>query len=314
MKISQLYPHYTVINSEKKHELFFLTNHPLDYIQKRKAPLLVFNYGLVCNIHHWIDQLPYFHEKGYHLLFHDYRGHFNSEWPSPLPMTAEELSFPNLACDIQHLLELFPQRDVFMIGHSMGVNVTLHYALRFPKQLKGMILIAGTVEKPHQIMFDGQLMELIFPLSESINKLFPQFFHFLWKFLPEVSIVQHGIMKGGFNPNQVEIEFVRDYLKKITHLSPEIFFSLMTNMYNDNMKTSLPLIKTPALIIAGDGDKVIPLHTQYDLRDRLPQSELYVVSEGSHVPQVDFGEQINERIERFIQKTLSLNKHSLIVK
>jgi pimeloyl-ACP methyl ester carboxylesterase len=168
-----------------------------------------------------------------------------------------------------------------------------------------MILIAGTVERPHQIMFDGRWMEYIFPITESIFERYPRIFEFLWKVLPRVPLIQLGIMHGGFNPTQVEQSFVNNYLKKITHLSPRLFFSLMENMYHDSIRSHLPKMMIPTLLVAGDADKIIPLHTQYHLLQQLSHAELYIVKDGSHVPQVDFPQQVNERMYSFLKKIAS---------
>ena len=59
-------------------------------------------------------------------------------------------------------------------------------------------------------------------------------------------------------------------------------------------------IKTPCLLIGGNRDKVIPNFQQRLLNEKLENSEMYIVHEGSHVPQVDFPKMVNERIEYFL--------------
>ena len=58
-------------------------------------------------------------------------------------------------------------------------------------------------------------------------------------------------------------------------------------------------------VIGGDKDKVIPNYLQEILQTRLRNSKLYIVKNGSHVPQVDFPKNINERINLFIQSLIS---------
>ena len=48
-----------------------------------------------------------------------------------------ELGFNNQ--DLNELLTHLEANNVVLAGHSMGVNVTLEYAHRFPSKLKGMI-------------------------------------------------------------------------------------------------------------------------------------------------------------------------------
>ena len=53
--------------------------------------------------------------------------------------------------------------------------------------------------------------------------------------------------------------------------------------------------------MGGDKDSVIPYYLQETLESELPNSELYMIKDGSHVPQVDFPESTNERILVFVQ-------------
>jgi pimeloyl-ACP methyl ester carboxylesterase len=61
-------------------------------------------------------------------------------------------------------------------------------------------------------------------------------------------------------------------------------------------------MKIPALVIGGQKDNVIPNHLQRTLASLLPNSETYFFVSGSHVPQADFPDMINERIDLFLAK------------
>ena len=64
---------------------------------------------------------------------------------------------------------------------------------------------------------------------------------------------------------------------------------------------NLSTISTKCLIIGGDCDKVIPNYNQRILHEKIKNSELFILKNGSHVPQIDFPKLVNERIELFIQ-------------
>ncbi len=91
------------------------------------------------------------------------------------------------------------------------------------------------------------------------------------------------------------------YVKTIGELGSELFFHLLDEMKKHDIITNLQAIKTPALVITGDRDNVVPSALQGILLDNLPQAELYIVRNGSHVPQMDFPDMINERINFFFR-------------
>ena len=89
-------------------------------------------------------------------------------------------------------------------------------------------------------------------------------------------------------------------MKKISELPQDILLHLLSEMKNHNIINDLESINTPALIMGGDRDKVIPNYLQIILYEKLPNAQLYIIKEGSHVPQVDFPETTNERCLQFL--------------
>ena len=88
--------------------------------------------------------------------------------------------------------------------------------------------------------------------------------------------------------------------EKIAELSPELFLQLFEEMSRHEILPHLSKIQTPTLVIGGDKDMVIPCYLQKMLAQEMENSELYIVFEGSHVPQVDFPDIINKRVSHFL--------------
>ena len=76
-------------------------------------------------------------------------------------------------------------------------------------------------------------------------------------------------------------------------------------MTKQNITANLEKMKMPSLVIGGFKDNVIPNHLQRALASLLPKSETYFLKDGSHVPQADFPDMINERIELFVSQHFS---------
>lgn len=266
----------------------------------RKAPYIVFNYGLVCNIAHYQYQVPYFDQLGFNILYHDYRFHFKSSSTDSI----DDLSFENISTDMHELLGHLNIKEAFHIGHSMGVNTTLEYAYRYPREVLGMVLISGTVLPPQDVLFDTNLMEIIQPLLETLLQKYPTLYKSIWTTGHKNPLATNLVHRGGFNTKKVAIDFVEYYIKKIGELKPEVFFQLLKEMKNHEIISQLEHIKTPALVMGGDHDQVIPNFLQNILNDNLKNSTLYIIKDGSHVPQADFPETVNQRIELFINKNL----------
>lgn len=286
--------------TEDHEQIFYLKNFS-EFDPTRKT--LVFNYGLVCSNHHWKYQVEYFDQRGYQILMHDYRGHFQSSGKHDV----KKITFPQMAKDIKNLCDFLGIDKAVMLGHSMGVNITLQLAKDYPDFVQGMILISGTFMAVNDIMFDTNVMEFITPFCVAGLQKYPEVVRKIWSSSGMNPLVRNLIHTTGFNKAKVSKEFIEIYLNRVGQLGPEVFFQLFDEMTKQNISASLERMKIPSLVIGGLKDNVIPNHLQRTLANLLPQSETYFFVNGSHVPQVDFPELINERVDLFLnQKCLAI--------
>lgn len=265
-------------------------------------PVLVFNYGLVCSNHHWKFQTEFFDRIGYQILIHDYRGHFQSTGSA----TIEKLTFTQMSKDVYDLCAFLKIKKAVMLGHSMGVNICLQVAKDYPDFVSSMVLISGTFMPVKDVMFDSNLMEFIMPLAIAGKQKFPQAFDKIWASGGMNPVVRKLIHMAGFNDKKVSKEFVEIYLNRVGQLGLDVFLQLFKEMENQNITSNLDRMQIPTLIIGGHNDGVIPNHLQRTLATLLPQSETYFVKEGSHVPQADYPDMINERVQLFIDQHIKL--------
>jgi non-heme chloroperoxidase len=277
-------------------QIYFCSNFHLKQTPFEK-PCLIFSNGLACSWDHWKYQLPYFHRLGFPILIYDYRNHFKSFGPLDL----KKITFDQLAMDLKNLMDHLKIPSGIFIGHSMGVTVSLVFYSLYPEMVKKLVLISGTIISPLKTMLNPTLMEKLFPLIKKLSHKHPYVTQLIWDLSPDISIWQGFIHQSGFNSEQTSIDEVSNYLKKIRQLTPEIFFHLFDLMNKENLKKELDHILAETLVISGENDLVIPNHIQEKLLIKIPNHYFFLVKDGSHVPQLDFPNEINERILTFIQ-------------
>ena len=266
-----------------------------------KKPILVFNYGLVCSNHHWKFQTEYFDQKGYQILIHDYRGHFQSTGAHDV----KKITFPQMAQDVADLCAFLGITKAIMLGHSMGVNICLQLAKDHPELVSSMVLISGTFINVKDVMFDSNLMEFIAPIASAGLEKYPEIFKKIWSTGGMNPVVRELIHRSGFNYGKVSKEFIEIYLNRVGQLGADVFFQLFNEMTKQNITGSLERMTMPSLVMGGHNDNVIPNHMQRTLASLLPNSETYFLKDGSHVPQADYPQMVNERIELFVEQTLN---------
>lgn len=278
-------------------QIFYSTNFQIgDEIEHENV--IMFNYGLVCSNFHWKEQIPFFSEKGYKVLTHDYRGHYQSSGAQNIG----SVTFENITNDMHAICQKLNIKSVILIGHSMGVNVSLEFTRKFPQLVKKLVLISGTVLPVDNIMFNTNAMDYIRPTLTKLSKKFPQTFKSFWKYGGWNPIARKIVLQGGFNPEQVSDEFIEIYMNKLGQLGPELFFQLLDQMQRHHILAHISNINARTLVIGGDSDKVIPNYLQKLLHKNLQNSEIYIIKNGSHVPQIDFPVFINERVSYFLKQ------------
>ena len=299
--------HPAYFYTSDKVRIFYNTNFKQEDFDPKKT-LLIFNYGLVCSNYHWKFQLPFFERNNFQILIHDYRGHFSSSKKDDY----RDVSFYNITRDLFEIVFSMSKKaltkNIILIGHSMGVNISIEFARRYPDFVRGMVLISGTPYSPKDVMFNSNLSHFLFKFLRIVRDKFPNGIKTFWESSYLNPLARWIIYDGGFNKSFTDKKFVETYMKRIGELDVDLFIHLMNEMHFHEGISHFSNINSPTLIIGGDKDKLVPNYLQKIYSLNLRESEFYLVKEGSHVPQVDFPESINERIFNFIKKRCLLQE------
>ncbi len=269
----------------------FKNSHELD------VPVLVFNYGLVCSHQHWAEQILFFHQKGFPILIHDYRGHHESEGRDDI----SKITLTQLCFDLKELLDFLQVSEIAMLGHSMGVNLCLEFAILYPEKVKCCVLVCGTAIDPTHLMFKSYLHKLALPPLEKIVSGQPNLANKIFEKITINPIVQKLIHHQGFNTQHTPKGFIKTYTEKLASLGPSVFLQMLNEMRIQKISAQIHQVKCPCLIIAGGEDKVIPVQWQELLHQQITNSQYHLIEQGSHVPQIDFPDEVSNLILDFFR-------------
>jgi non-heme chloroperoxidase len=267
----------------------------LFYSIEGKGKPLVFCYGLICSSLHWTYQIEHF-QNTHQVIWFDYRGHQNSEVPKNL----NSMTLENISRDLGIVLDELNIQDAVFLGHSMGVNVVLEFYRQQSKRVAGMVLANGTAQRPLETIFRHNASQSIFEILKKIYRKSPDLVSFLWKSQRGNPFVRTLVALGGFNPNLTPRADIELYIDQVVDMDPSILVQLIENYSAFDATAWMHTVDVPSLIIAGEGDKIIPLEQQELMHQLLPQSQLEVIRHGSHCPQMDLPDLVNLKIEKFL--------------
>lgn len=256
---------------------------------------IVFIHGLGSYLKFWRYQLDDFAKKGYRVIAIDMVGYGKSSKPASFPYTMEAMGDV-----VRELLKQIEITNPVMVGHSMGGQIASSYAIRYPGEVKAIVLTApagfetfSTREKSWfksvmSVEFIKSAGEAGIWASVRRNNFYRWEDDYRWLIEERVRLVgsksfeQYAYAQVKSVHGLLETNFVRASLEKIT---------------------------VPTLIIHGDQDRLIPnpfLHggESHDLMAaasaRIAKSKLTTLTDCGHILQIDCHDEYNREVERWI--------------
>jgi len=224
----------------------------------------------------------------------DRPGHGRSERPKHIDATVE------VQARLLHeaLKQLHVERPPIVVGHSWGGALALVYAINYPKDVAGVVLVAPAVyESQEGVSFLTRLPAV--PIVGDVVKsvLTPLF---------GASIVRKELKKA-FSPDPVPKNYLRSVLFEWTRPKKVKAYSLDEASLNASLKgvsARYSEISVPVSILAGDSDLIVSEKEQAErLHQALPKSHLVILPKTGHQIPLTRSQAVLDEIER-VQKTV----------
>jgi pimeloyl-ACP methyl ester carboxylesterase len=182
---------------------------------------------------------------------------------------------------ISQLSEKHPEfkQPIFLLGHSFGGRISVKIAARNTISLKGLILCNAAGLKS-----DTNLkLSILSDLAKSSSR-----------FLDRLHL---GRVKGLMRDFYYHLLRQSDYLK-VPHSMRDTFRKVI----EEDLSHCLSSIKQPTLIVWGSEDHIVPIKQAYRFYHEINNSELKVIPNVGHSPQLEKPDELAEIIIKFIQK------------
>ena len=166
-------------------------------------------------------------------------------------------------------------KDVVLCGHSMGGAISQLYALRYPEELKGIILV-GTGAR---------------------LRVAPKY----------LKICEDGIKDAaGWLENRkeeysaIEPDVQQSLLRRAIEVGPAIELNDLLCCDKFDVMDSVQEIRLPAQVICGSEDVMTPVkYTDY-LTNKIQESQRAVLAGATHFVQLELYREVNETIEHYL--------------
>jgi pimeloyl-ACP methyl ester carboxylesterase len=180
-----------------------------------------------------------------------------------------------------------------MVGHSWGGALALVYAITYPKEVAGLVLVAPAVYESQDAGSLVTNLPAVPVIGDAANAVLTPLFG--------ASIVRSELKKA-FSPDPVPEGYQRSVLSEWTKPDKVKAYSLDDALLNDCLKKfspRYPEISVPVSILAGDSDLTVSKKDNADrLHQALPKSNLIVLPKTGHEIPLTRSQAVLEQIER----------------
>lgn len=261
---------------------------------KADGPKLVLLHGSNSSLHTWE---PWVKQLGEHfsILTLDLPGHGLTG-----PIQSEDYTQNGMVRTLHSLLVELGYTDFFLGGNSMGGGVTLAYTLAHPQRVQGMILIdSAGVSLPNSDA--NRDLPLAFQLAGR------WYTDWILENITPRSLAAEGLRKSVSNQDIVTDAAIDRYWELVRFPGNRRATGLRFASYRNSEGLSLPVgqIKTPALILWGADDSLIPVATAHVLNQELPNSRKVIYENIGHLPMEEKPIETAKEAKSFMENTLS---------
>ena len=237
-----------------------------------KSPLIIFIHGAACDHTLWLYQTRYFFNKNFSVISMDLPGH-GKNLSKPLN-SIKELS--NL---IKKLIKSLPNKEIYLVGHSMGSLICLETSLANFKEIKKIFLIGTSY--PMQVnksLLLKSKTDQDLAIKDMIN----------WSLSDRIKL--NGANLIGLNlPNLINV-IMSNSRKGLLYKNLSACNNFILN------KNKIEEVKTPFTIIAGSNDIMTSKKNSKILNEMLLNSNLEIINNVGHFHPLESPLEVNKII------------------
>lgn len=230
-----------------------------------------------------------------------YRGHGRSG----APVDSSRIDIAAHSADLRSVRDDLGDRPVVLVGHSMGTQVVLEEWRRYPKNVRGIVLVCGSFGKITRSFRGMPIIDLILPKVLDIVDKQPDIFRAIWSRIPPETAFKAALLARDVDPSHVRMEDMMPYLKHMTHVDFRMFLRMLRAAGEHSAEEWLGEVDVPVLVVAGEKDTFTPASLSESMVERIPGAELLMVQGGSHVAPIEQPELVGERIRAFVERVAS---------
>jgi pimeloyl-ACP methyl ester carboxylesterase len=238
-----------------------------------------------------------------------YRGHGRTSPPrDPLRVTIEDLA-DDVACVLDDALV---ERAV-LVGHSMGVQVSLETYRRHSARVAGLVLICGAPSHPLRTFRGSAVLDDLLPTIQRWIHRVPGVINRVTRAVLPTRLAYEIASRLEIRRELVEPADFMPYLEGVARIDARLFVGMLSAAGQHSADDVLPAIDVPCLVIAGSRDGFTPPERSRTMAAAIPGAELLEIPNASHTAPIEHPTLVDETIRDFLARRIDATAASGVI-
>lgn len=234
-----------------------------------------------------------------------YRGHGRT---AP-PREAARVTIEDLADDVVSVLDDALLDKAVLIGHSMGVQVSLETYRRHPSRVAGLVLVCGAPSHPLKTFRGSAALEDLLPMIQRWIHRVPGVINRVTRTLLPTRLAYEVASRLEIRRELVEPRDFMPYLEGMARIDARLFVAMLSSAAQHSADDLLPQITVPTLVIAGERDGFTPPERSRAMAQAIPGAELLEIPQASHTAPIERPHLVDTTIRDFVARRVDLTEH-----
>ena len=245
-------------------------------------PTIIFLHGLSSNHTTWINIMEKLREKGFNSLALDLRGHGLSDKTKNKKL----YDIPVFSHDLKMITDEEKIKNFILVGYSFGGQIAIDYTVRYPRNVKGLILISVNHTNP----LEYKKLKFLTPVFYGILSFLSAIL--LWQKRKNYHYYRHGKAVGYWDS-------VYDGLRT---MPLSVNFWMLAMVFKIDFKNSVKQIRVPTSIIYGKNDAFITEREVSDMAKSIPGAKIIISKNPDHFVGTNSQEETSRIIFEFLNE------------
>lgn len=264
------------------------------------GPVFLLANGLGGTATAWRHLITHLQDR-YRVVSWDYRGLYASGPPA----SPEAVRPEHHRDDLGRVLDWAGADSAVLAGWSMGVQVILDFALTYPERVDALVPICGAPGDTFRTALYTEHSRWAIPLLARTLEALHQPLSLLTRAMTSLPFAPEALRGIGLVGPSCDLEVFRDLAREFATLDFGLYLRTLRTLGDHSTWDALPTITAPTLVFGAGRDVMTPMHVAERMTALIPGAELHRLEQGTHYAPLEFPDEINARVDRFLAEKLS---------